>query len=214
MSQNPYPEPQAPRLLSVAEWAALPEDQAGELIDGRLVEEEMSDCVHELVVAWLIQTLRGWLIPRGGFVFGSEVKYALRPRRGRKSDVSVFLSRSRKPPARGPVGIPPDIMIETVSPAPRDGRRDRVEKMEEYAAFGVRWYWLLDPQLRTLEIFELAQDGRYVHRLGATGGVLQAVPGCEGLTLDLDALFREIDQLEAADAQEPPRRQGSPEGEG
>ncbi|WP_233561297.1 Uma2 family endonuclease [Sorangium cellulosum] len=205
MSQRPYPEPQAARLLSVAEWAALPEDEAGELIDGRLVEEEMPDCVHELAVAWLIHTLRAWLFPRGGFVFGSEVKYALKPRRGRKSDVSAFLPTSRKPPARGAVAIPPDIMVEIVSPSPRDGRRDRVEKLEEYAAFGVRWYWLLDPQLRTLEIFELTRDGVYARRLGVNGGLLREVPGCDGLTLDLDALFREIDQLDATEEQEPPQ---------
>ncbi|WP_437534426.1 Uma2 family endonuclease [Sorangium sp. So ce726] len=211
MSQRPYPEPQAARLLSVAEWAALPEDEAGELIDGRLVEEEMPDCVHELAVAWLIHTLRAWLIPRGGFVFGSEVKYALKPRRGRKSDVSAFLPTSRRPPARGAVGIPPDIMVEIVSPSPRDSRRDRVEKVEEYAAFGVRWYWLLDPQLRTLEIHELARGGLYQRRLSVPGGVLREVPGCEGLTLDLDALFRELDRLDATESQEPP--QGSADDE-
>ena len=69
MSQRAYPEPKPARLLSVAEWAALPEDEAGELIDGRLVEEEMPDCVHELAVAWLVHTLRAWLAPRRGFVF-------------------------------------------------------------------------------------------------------------------------------------------------
>ncbi|MGK3995995.1 Uma2 family endonuclease [Sorangium sp. So ce1024] len=210
MSQRPYPEPKPAPLLSVAEWAALPEDEAGELIDGRLVEEEMPDCVHELAVAWLVHTLRAWLAPRRGFVFGSEVKYALKPRRGRKSDVSVFLPTSRKPPARGPVAIPPDIMVEIVSPSPRDVRRDRIEKLEEYAAFGVRWYWLLDPQLRTLEIFELTRDGLYMRRLGVTGGVLQEVPGCDGLALDLDGLFREIDQLDEAEPEEAPA-QGSAE---
>lgn len=212
MSQSAYPEHHAGRLLSVAEWAALPEDQPGELVDGRLVEEEMSDCVHELAVAWLIQILRAWAVPRGGLVFGSEVKYALKARRGRKSDVSVFLSRARKPPARGPVGIPPDIMIEIVSPAPRDERRDRVEKLEEYAAFGVPWYWLLDPQLRSFEVHELTRDGSYVRRLAATGGLQQEVPGCAGLSLDLDALYRELDELEAAEQQEPPPPRGSAEG--
>ncbi len=59
----------------------------------------------------------------------------------------------------------------------------------------MRWYWLLDPSARTLEIVELGADGRYVHALDAEGGRLDAVPGCEGLVLDLDELWAEIDRL-------------------
>jgi Uma2 family endonuclease len=185
--------------MSLAAWADLPEDEPGEFVDGRLEEEEMPSFEHELVVGWLIHMLRMWLVPRGGFVAGSDAKFAVRPSRGRKPDVSAYLP-GRKPPRQGLIGVPPDIMIEVVSPTPRDGRRDRVEKLEEYAAFGVRWYWLVDPQLRSVEVLELGQDGRYVHALAAAEGVtIEHVPGCEGLTLDLGALWREVDQLSAGE---------------
>ncbi len=91
--------------------------------------------------------------------------------------------------------VPPSIAVEVVSLAPRHQRRDRVEKVDDYARFGIRWYWLLDPAARTLQILELGADGRYVVALGATDGVVESVPGCEGLRLDLDGLWREIDAL-------------------
>lgn len=70
----------------------------------------------------------------------------------------------------------------------------RPEKLGEYAAFGVRWYWLVDPYARSLEVLQLGEAGRYIHALDVVDGVV-VVPGCEGLTLDLSALWREIDEL-------------------
>ena len=76
------------------------------------------------------------------------------------------------------------------------GRQDRVEKMDDYAAFGIRWYWLVDPELRSLEIFELGADGRYARALGVTSGRVTSVPGCEGLEIDVDNLWTTIDGLD------------------
>ena len=182
--------------LSVAAWAAFPEEESGELVDGSLVEEEVSSPAHEAAVVWLIAMLYAWLRPRGGVVLGSDAKFSVRsPGGGRKPDVSAFFPGTRRPPRSGVIATPPDIAIEVVSPTPKDGRRDRVEKLNEYAAFGVRWYWLVDPALRSFEILELGVDNRYTHALGVTDGVIDPVPGCEGLRLDLVELWGEIDRL-------------------
>jgi Uma2 family endonuclease len=196
MSRRTFAEsPTAPEL-SLDEWFALPEDEPGELVDGHLEEEEVPDTLHELLVALLARLLGNWIFPQGGLVAGSEAKFAVGSGRGRKPDLTVYLPGSRRPPARGLIRVPPDIAIEVVSPTPRDGRRDRVEKLADYAVFGVAWYWLLDPHLRSLEILELDAQGRYLHVLGASAGTLQKIPGCEGLTLDLDALWAAVDNLE------------------
>ncbi|MFL6198891.1 MAG: Uma2 family endonuclease [Thermoanaerobaculia bacterium] len=196
MSRRTSVELPAASELSLDEWFALPEDEAGELVNGRLEEEEVPDYLHEHLVMLLGRLLGNWILPQGGLVAGSEAKFAVGSGRGRKPDLTVYLPGGRRPPARGLIRVPPDIAIEIVSPTPRDGRRDRVEKMADYAAFGVAWYWLLDPQLRSLEVLELDAQGRYLHVLGAGTGVLRKIPGCEGLTLDLDELWAAIDSLE------------------
>lgn len=181
--------------ITLEEWVALDEDEPGEVVDGHLEEEEVPDYVHEVLISLLTRLLGNWAVPRGGLVGGSGGKFAVAKRRGRKPDLTVYVPGSTLPTRRGLIRVPPDIAVEVVSPTPRDARRDRVEKVDDYARFGVRWYWIVDPELRSLEILELGADGRYVHALGASVGVVDPVPGCEGLALDLDELWAAVDRL-------------------
>lgn len=188
---------QPARILTVEEWIALPEELEGELVEGKREEEEVPSYIHELLVVLLGQLLGSWILPRGGFIAASGVKFVLGPELGRKPDLSVFFPGRQGPPPQGPVETPPDIAIEIVSSSPRDQQRDRVDKVEDYAAFGIKLYWILDPQLRILEILELDQaSGRYVHVLRAKSGRMESIPGCQGLVVDLDALWSEVDRLE------------------
>lgn len=182
------------RALSVEEWLGLAEDEGGEFVDGHLVEEEVPDFTHELTVSWLIRIIGAWLSGRG-FVVGSELKIMTAANRGRKPDVAVILPGSKAPPRTGPLREPPDILIEVVTPTPRDERRDRVEKMSEYARFGVPYLWLVDPTLSAFEIFERTPAGNYQRLIGVTSGKIDSVPGCAGLILDLDALWAELARL-------------------
>lgn len=178
--------------MTVEEWVELPEDVPGEIAAGRLVEEEMPDYVHEMVVAWLLRVLGNWAEEHGAIVGGSETKMGISAARGRKADATMFLA-GRRPPRRGLLTIPPDVAVEVITPRPRDEQRDRITKPAEYAAFGIRWYWLVDPERRTLEIHEL-RSGAYVQVVRAVSGTVE-VPGCPGLALSLDALWRKTDEL-------------------
>lgn len=189
---------QTGRPMSFEEWGALDEDEGGELVDGVLVEEEVPTFVHETVVALLVALFQTWLGPGRGAVGGSEAKFQVSLQRGRKPDLFVYLPESRLPPGRASViDVPPDVMVEVVSQRPRDQRRDRVEKLAEYSRFGVRYYWLVDTEARTFQILELGPDGRYVHAVDVTSGRVELVPGCPGLTVDVDALWAEVERLEA-----------------
>jgi len=181
--------------MTLEEWGDLDEDIEGELVDGILEEEEMATFLHEIVVVWLAQALRSWVRQRHGYVAGSEAKIAVGPRRGRKPDLSVYLRGKAPALADTLVRTPPHIVVEVISPRPRDARRDRVEKISDYARTGIRYYWILDPQLRTLEILELEARAHYRVAAARSGGSLR-IPGCPGLVLTLDELWAEVDEAE------------------
>lgn len=54
--------------------------------------------------------------------------------------------------------LPPDWVCEVLSPS--TAALDRTQKMPIYAEFGVSYLWLIDPDIKTLEAYEL-QDGRW-----------------------------------------------------
>lgn len=169
----------------------MDEDEPGELVDGRLEEEEVPSFAHEFVVIWLARVIGAWLGDRG-WIFGSDAKYSVRPNRGRKPDLTIYLNQT--PAGVGLRRVPPDIAVEVISPTPRDERRDRIEKTDEYAAFGIRYYWIIDLRLQSLEVFELV-DGRYARAARATEGAMTNVPGCAGLSIDLAALWQKLSEL-------------------
>jgi Uma2 family endonuclease len=183
----------ATKRLSLEEWAALDDEVEGELVDGVLEEEEMPSFLHEIVVAWFIRTLGNWVRRRRGQVAASETKIAVGPRRGRKPDLSVYLPAAMPALADALVRTPPHLVVEVASPRPRDIRRDRVEKIADYARAGVSFYWIVDPALRSFEVFELGRDRRYTLALATAAGRVR-VPGCPGLVVDLDQLWSEVDE--------------------
>ena len=184
----------AARAMTAQEWADLDEDEPGELVDGVLEEEEMPTVLHEGVLHWILVHLSNWVGPLGGEVFGSELKLRVGERGGRKPDASVYLPGRTLPAALvGATKRPPSLVIEVYSPRPRDVRRDRIDKAADYSAFGIVYYWQVDPLVHTLEIFELHEGGPHSQLLLASEGV-HAIPGCEGLVLDLDALWAKADR--------------------
>ena len=86
----------------------------------------------------------------------------------------------------------PLLVLEVLSPRPRDQRRDRVDKLRDYARVGARHYWLVDPQLRTIEMLRLEGKRFVVETVASTGRVRPK--GFAALSLDLRDLWRSIDE--------------------
>lgn len=187
------------RSWTLESWGALPEGRSGELVDGRLEEEEMPTRIHEAAVAWLLFELTRWAREHGARVYLSELKLRITDQRGRKPDLSLYLRGTSRSGARDAVqALPPDVVVEVISATPADARRDRIVKPDDYAEAGVGSYWLVDPELRSLEIWELDPGGRHIRAVSATGGSAET-ERLPGLRLDLDALWADLDAELTAD---------------
>jgi Uma2 family endonuclease len=87
----------------------------------------------------------------------------------------------------GVYGVP-DLVAEFISPS--SGRRDRTQKKEVYARFGVPEYWLVDYSTGTIEVFVL-ESGKYVLHSSSTkkGKVTSRV--LEGFSVEASECFEE-----------------------
>ena len=82
--------------------------------------------------------------------------------------------------------LPPDWICEILSPS--TARVDRVEKLPIYAANGVKHAWLVDPDLRTLEVFE-NQNGKWLLLTVLEHNAAVAQPPFDAVSFDLGALW-------------------------
>ena len=82
--------------------------------------------------------------------------------------------------------LAPDWVCEVLSPATR--QIDLGAKRDIYAREGVAWLWLIDPEARTLEAFELKQ-GRWVHLATLTDDAVVSLPPFEAASFSLGVLW-------------------------
>lgn len=107
---------------------------------------------------------------------------------GREPDL-MFIARAHLSRLKGTfLEGPADLAVEIISAESR--LRDRGEKFAEYEAGGVREYWLIDPDRREADFYQLDARGRY--RLVEVGpdGIYQS-PTLSGFRLNLAWLWRE-----------------------
>jgi Uma2 family endonuclease len=178
-----------PGTLTYEDYCALPDDGLRyEIIEGFLFSEPSPRRAHQQVAANLLMILRAHVREHGlGEVYIAPFDVILDRRTVVVPDL-VFVAQARADVVteRAVEGTP-NLIVEILSPG--TARRDRVAKLNAYARRGVPHYWLVDPQARTLEAFELI-EGSY--RLAvAMGGDDVFRPGLfPALELPLSELWR------------------------
>lgn len=133
------------------------DDKRVELVDGQLVRHPMPGMEHGVVcstanflVSAFVRAHRlGWVVGNDSFI-----RTRSSPDRYRGADVA-FVSYAKLPKERGapkgPLPVPPDLVIEVRSPSDRIG--DMTDKAIEYVKAGVTVAIVLDPDTESLAVF-------------------------------------------------------------
>ena len=82
----------------------------------------------------------------------------------------------------------PDLVVEIISEGSR--KRDAITKRHIYERYGVRFYWLVDPEEETVRVCEL-KDGAYGEPTTLRAGQQLTCPLFPGITEDVGQLFAE-----------------------
>ncbi|MEX2026588.1 MAG: Uma2 family endonuclease [Pirellulaceae bacterium] len=158
-----------------------------ELVDGKLEVLPMPTFAHQLILAYLHDQLRAFVLPRGlGLVGLAPCPIRLAEKHFREPDV-FFAGHARiRDLHTPPEGV--DLAVEIVSPGEKDRKRDLVEKRKDYAQAGIPEYWIVDPpeQRITVLVLEGEQyrvDGEFQPGQTARSKLL------EGLEIDVAAVF-------------------------
>jgi Uma2 family endonuclease len=139
--------------------AELPESNLPtELWDGELIMSPAPSFLHQKIVARLYKALDGWVEQhRLGETALAPIDMVLTSRRATQPDV-VFISNERLGIIKERIMGAADLVAEVISPGSR--RRDRIDKRDLYEQHGVREYWLIDPEAKTVEVLHL-EAGTY-----------------------------------------------------
>ncbi len=150
----------AERIYSPEDLLSMPDRKNYELVDGHLVERNMSQ-LSSYVGGQLFGELHSFLRrDRLGWAWPADLGYECypdHPNKVRKPDVS-FIRIERMPAgptSEGYAHIPPDLAVEVVSP--NDLWHELQAKVEEYLAAGVLLVWVIDPETRTMHVYR--RDG-------------------------------------------------------
>lgn len=182
----------AEKRYTYADYLEGTEEDREELIDGFFHMLASPTPTHQRIVTRITRQLANYLEGRKCEAFSGPIDVRLFEQEGDLPvnvhtvvvpDVLVVCDPD-KVDEKGIKGAP-DFIVEVLSPSTR--RHDAFIKANLYQRAGVREYWMVDPESRTVNAFTL-EDGRYIARFSGEGETLevQILPGC---AIDLNAVF-------------------------
>jgi len=172
-----------------ADYVAWDDDQRWELIDGEAYLMSAPIRIHQEIIGNLFSQLKNFLKGKHCKVYLSPFDVRLNADTEDNTvvqpDILVICDHA-KLTREGSIGAP-DMLIEVLSQS--TSARDRKVKFDLYRKFGVREYWIVDPETKTTTAHVL-KDGEYIIRAYSDKDSAP-VYILEGCTVDFTEIYEE-----------------------
>ncbi|MDR2478085.1 MAG: Uma2 family endonuclease [Treponema sp.] len=183
--------PKEIEYYTYANFLEWDESVRAEIVDGEFVMMSPPLRSHQRASMELSYQIRDYLEGKPCKVYAAPFAVRLSPKEDHSDDTVlepdiVVVCDSAKLDDRGCNG-PPDFVVEIVSPS--TAKYDRITKFRKYQIAGVREYWIVDSDAKTVQVCIL-ENGRYVMSMydETETAPIAVLPGCE---IDLAAVFAE-----------------------
>lgn len=165
-----------------------------EFINGAVVEHMPTKLQHALVILRVMRLVSAFIQTRQLGVVVAEQALVATTRNDYAPDI-CFWTAEQAAAFRGDQTVypVPSFVCEVLSPT--TASQDRGVKFEDYAAHGVREYWIIDPDAKTIEQY-LLNDGRYELACKVNNGTI-ASPMIQGFSMPVEAAFDDDANLQA-----------------
>jgi Uma2 family endonuclease len=172
--------------LTYADLAAFPDDGSRrELIDGKLIMTPSPRTRHQQIVFRLVGSFYVHLSAHGGGqAFPAPYDVLFTDRDVVEPDLVFVPDEQAGIITDLHVRGAPALLVEVVS----DPRLDRVRKRDLYSRFGVREYWVVDPDADRVEVYRL-REGTYGKPEILEAGETLTSEILPGMRIDLATLF-------------------------
>jgi len=170
------------------------EDQKAEFINGTVIVHSPVRIEHEFASSSLNVLLRTYaMLHQLGYVGHEKMMISL-TRNDYEPDVCFWSKKKSSKFKPGQTQFPaPYFIAEVLSPSTENN--DRTIKFEDYAAHGVKEYWIIDPAYQVVEQYFL-DAGQYRLHVKADSGILKS-RAVKGFVIPVAALFDEKENLAA-----------------
>ena len=168
------------------DYLLLPEGDRRELIEGDFHVVPGPSFRHQTVSANIGEILRGFVRKEKlGTVLWAPFEVVLSPESVVQPDILFVSNERREIITEDNVAGAPDLVVEILSPSTAE--RDRELKLTLYTRYGVREYWIVDPEDSTVQVMGLGAEGPADVRMFASGSVESSV--LPELTIQLEDIF-------------------------